>query len=194
MRSAADPIASVRSSFCTAFRADRDDTWDRLPGLLGTVVADWDIFTLGYATTFRPDILGVWSADADLPILATMLTTQASIDPLKRYRSLALVAHSMGGLVVQRALVDDPELANRTEKAVLFGTPSAGLRKPSWLFFWKRQLRNMASGSEFIATLRQDWARAIRTRAALCSQGRRGRAGSVRAPHVQPQSLPSPMP
>ena len=26
------------------------------------------------------------------------------------------------------------------------------------MFFWKRQLRNMAIGSEFIATLRQEWA------------------------------------
>ena len=69
-----------------------------------------------------------------------------------------MVAHSMGGLVVQRALVDDTNLANRTEKVVLFGTPSAGLRKASWLFFWKRQLRNMANGSEFITALRQDWA------------------------------------
>ena len=109
--------------FLHGFSGDRDDTWDRLPSLLGTVVADWDIYTLGYATTFRPDILGVWSADPDLPILATMLTTQASIDPLRRYKSLAVVAHSMGGLVLQRALVDDPELANRTEKVVLFGTP-----------------------------------------------------------------------
>ena len=144
--------------FLHGFSGDRDDTWDRLPGLLGTAVADWDIYTLGYATTFRPDFLGVWSADPDLPILATMLTTQASIQPLKRYRSLSLVAHSMGGLVVQRALVDDTNLANRTEKVVLFGTPSAGLRKASWLFFWKRQLRNMANGSEFITALRQDWA------------------------------------
>ena len=140
------------------FSGDRDDTWDRLPSLLGTVVADWDIYTLGYATTFRPDLLGVWSADPDIPILATMLTTQASIDPLSRYRSLAMVAHSMGGLVVQRALVDDSELANRTDKVVLFGTPSGGLRKASWLFFWKRQLRNMAIGSEFITELRHDWA------------------------------------
>ena len=144
--------------FLHGFSGDRDDTWDRVPSLLGTVVADWDIYTLGYATTFRPDFLGVWSADPDLPILATMLTTQASIDPLRRYRSLAVVAHSMGGLVVQRALVDDPELASRTEKVVLFGTPSAGLRKASWLFFWKRQLRNMANASEFITALRQDWA------------------------------------
>ena len=144
--------------FLHGFSGDRDDTWDRLPSLLGTVVVDWDIYTLGYATTFRPDLLGVWSADPDIPILATMLTTQASIDPLSRYRSLAMVAHSMGGLVVQRALVDDSELANRTVKVVLFGTPSAGLRKASWLFFWKRQLRNMAIGSAFITELRQDWA------------------------------------
>ena len=144
--------------FLHGFSGDRDDTWNRLPGLLGTVVADWDIYTLGYATTFHPDFLGVWSADPDLPILATMLKTQASIDPLRRYRSLAVVAHSMGGLVVQRALVDDPELADRTEKVVLFGTPSAGIRKASWLVFWKRQFRNMANGSEFIKDLRQDWA------------------------------------
>ena len=143
--------------FLHGFSGDRDDTWDRLPGLLGTVVPDWDIYTLGYATTFRPDLLGVWSADPDLPILATMLQTQARIAPLRRYKLIALVAHSMGGLVVQRALVDDPELARRTDKVVLFGTPSAGLRKASWGFFWKRQLRNMAKGSQFITELRRDW-------------------------------------
>ena len=139
------------------FSGDRDDTWDRLPGLLGTSIADWDIYTLGYATTFLPDLLGVWSADPDIPILATMLTTQASIDPLRRYKSLAVVAHSMGGLVVQRALVDDPKFADRTNKVILFGTPSTGLRKASWVAPWKRQLRNMAAGSEFITTLRHDW-------------------------------------
>ena len=144
--------------FLHGFLGDRDDTWDRLPGLLGTAVTNWDVYTLGYATTFRPDFLGVWSADPDLPILATMLTTQASLDPLRRYKSLALVAHSMGGLIVQRALVDDPWLASRTDKVILFGTPSAGLRKAFWMVFWKRQLRNMAMGSEFIATLRQEWA------------------------------------
>ena len=144
--------------FLHGFSGNRDDTWDRLPGLLGALVADWHIYTLGYATTFRPDFLGVWSADPDIPTLATMLKTQASLDPLRRYRSLAVVAHSMGGLVVQRALVDDPGLANRADKVILFGTPSAGLRKASWLVFWKRQLKNMAIGSEFITTLRKDWA------------------------------------
>ena len=144
--------------FLHGFSGSRDDTWDRLPSLLGTIVTDWDIYMLGYATTFCPDLLGIWSADPDIPILSTMLKTQAQIHPLRRYKSLALVAHSMGGLVVQRALVDDPELSERTDKVVLFGTPSAGLRKASWVVFWKRQLRNMANDSQFITQLRRDWA------------------------------------
>ena len=119
----------MRSSFYTAFLATGMIPGIGYPGCSGLLLLDWDIYTLGYATTFHPDFLGVWSADPDLPILATMLKTQASIDPLRRYRSLAVVAHSMGGLVVQRALVDDPELADRTEKVVLFGTPSAGIRQ-----------------------------------------------------------------
>ena len=144
--------------FIHGFSGNRDDTWDRLPGLLGTVVEDWDIYTLGYASTLRPDFLGVWSADPDLHIVATMLKTWVHMDPLRRYGSLALVAHSMGGLVVQRALLDDPGLADRTDKVTLFGTPSAGLRKASWTRFWKRQLRNMSKDSEFITSLRREWA------------------------------------
>ena len=143
--------------FLHGFLGDRDDTWDNLPFLFDTADADWDIYTLGYATTFFPDFLGVWSGDPDLMILSTMLRTQASIDPLRRYQSLALVAHSMGGLVVQRALIDDRELADRTENVVLFGTPSAGLRKASGFRFWKRQLQNMAADSGFITSLRNDW-------------------------------------
>ena len=166
-----ESLNTIRSSsdceraviFLHGFSGNRDDTWDRLPGLVGTGVTDWDIYTLGYATTFLPDMLGVWSGDPDLPILATMLTTQSRLDPLRRYKALAVVAHSMGGLVVQRALVDDPELADRTEKVVLFGTPSEGLRKASWMALWKRQLRNMAKGSEFITKLRRDWAERFET-------------------------------
>ncbi len=143
--------------FVHGFSGDRDDTWDRFPGLLGTQVPDWDIFTLGYATTFQPDVVGVWSADPDLPIIATMFHTQMIMEPLSRYASLTFIAHSMGGLVVQKALVDDPQLCGRTRDVILFGTPSGGLRKASWLKFWKRQLRNMSRDSEFIRDLRRQW-------------------------------------
>ena len=145
--------------FVHGFTGSRDDTWDRFPALLGTSTTEWDIFTVGYATTLLPDVVGVWSADPDLPILSTMLSTQLDITPFSRYRALALIAHSMGGLVVQKALVDNPQIAARVRHLILFGTPSGGLRKTKWLSFWKRQLKNMARGSSFINTLRADWER-----------------------------------
>lgn len=145
--------------FLHGFTGTRDDTWDRFPGLLGSAAPDWDIFTIGYATTLLPDVVGIWSADPDLPVLGSMLSTQLALPPFTPYKSLTLVAHSMGGLVVQKALVDDATLAARVQHLVLFGTPSGGLRKAAWAPFWKRQLKNMAEGSAFITQLRQDWAR-----------------------------------
>ena len=143
--------------FLHGFSGDRDDTWDTLPFRFGTADGTWDIYTLGYATTLHPDLLGFWSGDPDLPILASLVSTEFANDPLRRYQALALVAHSMGGLVVQRALIDDPELSHRMRTVILFGTPSAGSRKASWMRKWKRQIRNMAPGSAFITSLRRDW-------------------------------------
>ena len=143
--------------FLHGFTGSRDDTWDRFPGLLGTAIGNWDIFTVGYATTMLPDVVGIWSADPDLPILSTMLCTQLQVPPFQGYKSFALIGHSMGGLIVQKALVQDSQLAKRVRHVLLFGTPSGGLRKANWAYFWKRQLKNMAAGSGFITDLRAKW-------------------------------------
>lgn len=143
--------------FLHGFTGSRDDTWDRFPGLLGTAIGNWDIFTVGYATTMLPDVVGIWSADPDLPILSTMLCTQLQLPPFQDYKALALIGHSMGGLILQKALVQDPQLAQRVKHVFLFGTPSGGLGKAGWLRFWKRQLKNMSAGSSFITDLRAKW-------------------------------------
>ncbi|MDQ2899026.1 MAG: hypothetical protein M3Y07_04400, partial [Acidobacteriota bacterium] len=71
-------------------------------------------------------------------MLYTSLTAAGMKD-----RRLALVAHSMGGRVVQRALVRYSNFRARTGYVFLFGTPSAGLHKAALLSFWKRQIRNI---------------------------------------------------
>jgi hypothetical protein len=70
MRLQESNITAIRQSnldravvFVDGFTGSRDDTWDRFPGLLGSAVSDWDIFTVGYATTLLPDVVGVCSAD-----------------------------------------------------------------------------------------------------------------------------------
>jgi pimeloyl-ACP methyl ester carboxylesterase len=91
--------------FFHGFSGGHQDTWGLFPTLAGTdpALSEWDILSLGYSTSLLPDIRSVWSADPDLPILATHLRTRLEMAPLAQYRSLALVAHRMGGLVVQRA-------------------------------------------------------------------------------------------
>ncbi len=144
--------------FIHGFSGDAQKTWGSFPGLLAQDqrIEDWDIFSLGYATSLAPDLTGFWSADPPLVSLADLLRTTITLSPLDKYTSLALVAHSMGGLIAQRALLDD-KLSERASHVILFGTPSGGLVKASPLAFWKRQFRDMARGSPFISDLRQRW-------------------------------------
>lgn len=145
--------------FLHGFTGSRDDTWAAFPNLLGTEIDNWNIFTLGYATTLLPDVSGIWSADPDLTILAELFRSELVMSPLHRLSSVAVVAHSMGGLVAQKTLVDNPEFDDKISHLVMFGTPSNGLVKAGLARFWKRQLRNMARGSRFIDGLRADWKR-----------------------------------
>src|SRR6476659_11052925 len=94
-RSNGEPAALV---FVHGFSGDAEKTWgeflklvDAQPELRG-----WDIYSVGYDPRLAPDIRGVWAADPSIPVLATFLCTRLSQAPLKGYRALALVAHSMG--------------------------------------------------------------------------------------------------
>jgi predicted alpha/beta hydrolase family esterase len=147
--------------FVHGFTGSGPGTWNDLAPRLAkeTQLASWDAWTLTYGTSWMPDICGIWTADADLPILAARLATDLSQGTLARYRALVLVAHSMGGLVVQKALVDNNSIAQRTGSVVLFGTPSNGLVKALTMKFWKRQLDGMARGGPFVSQLRADWTR-----------------------------------
>lgn len=146
--------------FLHGFSGDKDETWDRFTWILKAEESldKWDILSLGYSTSLGPDIKGIWSADPDLPILSLHFRTRMKAnDSLAKYSSLVIVAHSMGGLIVQRALIDDSNLADRTKGLFLFGTPSDGLVKASFFSFLKPQFKNMSHDSEFIKNLRRDW-------------------------------------
>jgi len=153
------PDARAAMVFVHGFGGDAAKTWGQFPKLVSQVgpLEQWDIYSLGYSTGLAPDIRGVWSADPSIETLAKYLGTRAAVDPLKPYQSLALIAHSMGGLVVQRALVGNQDLVARTSHVFLFGTPSAGLKKAGFFSFLKRQVGDMGAGSSFIKDLRSRW-------------------------------------
>jgi pimeloyl-ACP methyl ester carboxylesterase len=142
------------------FGGNAATTWGLFPDLLKNEprLKNWDVFSIGYSTSLAFDLAGVWSADPEIITLGGLIQTITDVTPLDRYGSLAILAHSMGGLLVQRALLSNAALRARVSHLLLFGTPSAGLTRASPFQFWKRQVRDMSRDSVFIRTLRQDWA------------------------------------
>jgi pimeloyl-ACP methyl ester carboxylesterase len=154
-----DHGAKAAVVFIHGFSGNSEATWGQFPGLLAAEprLREWDIFSLGYYTNLRLDIPGIWRAKPDLQRLAVLLSTMAAYGALGKRDILAFIAHSMGGLVVQKALVRDAALADRVSHVVLFGTPSAGLEKAQLGRLLNRQVRDMAAGGPFIAGLRKEW-------------------------------------
>jgi len=143
--------------FIHGFHGDSHLTFGMLPAFLAGApdCYGWDIHCFGYPTGLAPDISGVWSADPDLTLLSLNLTQNVK-DRFKRYKRIALIAHSMGGLIVQRALLDGG-YQGKISHVLLFGTPSGGLRKAGWGKLFKRQAKDMTAGGTFVKKLRSDW-------------------------------------
>ena len=142
------------------------EQWSQFASLVARTpeLASWDLYSLGYSTSSKLDFLSSWnilsphqSADPSIDLLADYLLTQAGVKPLSRYRALTIVAHSMGGLVAQRAIVESEALAGRLSHLLLYGTPSNGLQKAGVFSPLKRQLANFTIGSAFITDLRGRW-------------------------------------
>ncbi len=142
------------------FSGSVEETFGRLPEFLcrDDRLADWDVHTLGYPTRLAPDFTGIWSGDPDLSTLATLLRARLTTSDFSSYRAFVLVAHSMGGLVAQRALLDDASFQHRVSHLFLFGTPSKGLYKATLGWWLKRQFRDMSATGKFIRNLRRQWA------------------------------------
>jgi hypothetical protein len=153
-----NPKHQTAIAFIHGYSGDPEKTWGKFPKLLKTEkqLNDWDIYSLGYPTSFLPDIVGIWKAQPDLETVAHSLVTTTNLT-FDRYKSIAWVAHSMGGLALQRALVDNEQFARKAGYVFLFGTPSNGLIKASFVKFWKPSLRDMSKGGNFIVDLRNRW-------------------------------------
>ena len=141
------------------FSGNTKGTWARFPEFLLSEksISTWDIYGLGFPSSLRIDIPKVWAADPEIEILAQGLSTTLKLAPFHKYKVLALAAHSMGGLVAQRAILNDRELSEKISKLFLFGTPTGGLPKSRLVSKLKRQFQDMSPASDFIKDLKKDW-------------------------------------
>ncbi|WP_200478962.1 alpha/beta fold hydrolase, partial [Azospirillum brasilense] len=150
--------SSAAVVFIHGFTGHVSQTWGDFPRYLvdDVELAGWDVFAVAYPSSVGLDIPGLWAADPDISILANGLKTTLALPPLADRKALVILAHSMGGLVAQRAILDDSRVARRVQHLFLFGTPSGGLVKSRFGWWMKRQIRDMADNSDFILRLSND--------------------------------------
>lgn len=144
--------------FIHGFQGGVESTWSCfIEQLLGdSDLADWDIHSLGFASRLSLD-LPIWEGDPGILLCARSMATKLRSSTLADYECVAIVAHSMGGLVAQRAVLDTNLLDGRLSHLMLFGTPSGGVSKAGIGRLLKLQLRDMAPEAPFITQLRSDW-------------------------------------
>jgi pimeloyl-ACP methyl ester carboxylesterase len=136
----------------------RQGSWGRFPQYLQTepALATWDIFNVGYPSHLFRAYPAWWKADPAIATLALWVASMVTRAPLSRYRSLAFVTHSLGGLIVQRALVDNAHLVSKVSHFVQFGVSSLGFDR-LWLDRLMKHCNEITRGSPFIEDLRARW-------------------------------------
>ena len=151
--------------FIHGFTGTANTTWDTFIRTLeqDDRLGEWDIYSVGYSSRFGVD-LPIWTADPKLDVCALGFRTKLTHPPLEGYKAIAVVAHSMGGLVVQRAILDNAALRGRVSHVALYGSPSGGLKKARFGRLLKRQIADMVEGGKFIRSLRRDWERTFEGR------------------------------
>ncbi len=146
--------------FIHGFQGNAFNTWNDFAELIKLLPEfnEWDMLSFNYPTSLKPGI-PFWSNFPGLQVLSDLF--KSFLGKLNKYEKITLVAHSMGGLIAQRVLLDiennDPLKFKNVKHVILFGTPSNGLEKTLALRLWNHQVRDMYVKSEFILKLRRDW-------------------------------------
>ncbi len=147
--------------FIHGFSGLAESTFGAIPSLLMDQVKldGWDMIPVGYAENILPELgNNVWATTTDLQIIATYLTS-AITHKYSKYKRIAIVAHSLGGLVAQETLLSlqDNEL-KKISHVLLFATPSAGISLQVVEHTKQENLKELNESGQYIKNLRSKWA------------------------------------
>lgn len=146
--------------FVHGFSGEASKTFGNIPKFLmeESKMDGWDMFPFGFSENVNPYLgKGIWASVEDITRIADFLKTSIKYK-FGRYKRIALIAHGLGGLVAQRAVLDlDETNLDRISHLILFGTPSNGLEINTSSKMWSKRLQDLLSESPFIMNLRSDW-------------------------------------
>lgn len=146
--------------FVHGFSGQAASTFGNIPNLLMDIekMDGWDMLPVGFSENINPEMgHNVWASLTDLSINASYLATSIKHN-FAQYKRIAIVAHSLGGLVAQQAIVSlkDTEL-KKISHVMLFATPSAGISERGLKELKQDSLNELSQNSFYISNLRKKW-------------------------------------
>tara|TARA_R110002073_G_scaffold271828_2_gene435381 strand:- start:7248 stop:9491 length:2244 start_codon:yes stop_codon:yes gene_type:complete len=146
--------------FLHGFSGEAKDTFGNIPNMLqsDSNFDGWAMKPLGYAPVAQPKLgKDIWGAILDVDKIAGFLKTSIQ-NKFRNYDRIAIVAHSLGGLVAQKAiLLLDDDSRNRISHLIMFGTPSNGIAPEVLEKQWNKKYSELSSEGEYIQSLRKEW-------------------------------------
>ena len=148
--------------FIHGFSGEASNTFANIPHFLiqDKRMDGWDMFPIGYSDNINPEMgKSVWASLTDIKRNSTYLTTSLK-HKFSKYKRIAIVAHSLGGLVAQQAILGlSLKEMEKITHLILFGTPSGGLSEKSIQKLNQSHLKDLSESGGYIKKLRGEWAK-----------------------------------
>tara|TARA_R110001583_G_scaffold13028_1_gene56889 strand:- start:3959 stop:6181 length:2223 start_codon:yes stop_codon:yes gene_type:complete len=146
--------------FLHGFSGESADTFGIIPELLmkDERMNGWDMKPLGYSPNVDPEFgKDIWGGIKDIDKISTYLVKSFNYK-FDKYDRIAIVAHSLGGLIAQKAIINlSEELRNKISHLILLGTPNFGIETAQLTKLWNNKYKELSSTSNFIVSLRKEW-------------------------------------
>ena len=148
--------------FIHGFTGESSETFGNLPDMLmeDPELDGWDMKPFGYSQFIEPEHgKHVWGGIRDIQRIVDYLRTSVRYK-FDKYDRIAIVAHGLGGLIAQRAILDFEEAhRNKLSHLILLACPSEGIPQEEIQAGWASEYAEIGRDSDFIRSLRKDWDR-----------------------------------
>ncbi|MCF6167091.1 alpha/beta hydrolase [Lutibacter sp.] len=146
--------------FIHGFSGEAADTFGIIPKLLmeDERMNGWDMKPLGYSPHVTPEFgKDIWGDIQDIDKISNYLVTSFKYK-FDKYDRIAIVAHSLGGLIAQKAIIElTKNLRDKISHLILLGTPSNGIDSAVLTNSWDNKYKQLSSDGNFIKNLRKEW-------------------------------------
>ena len=156
----ATPGANNLLLFIHGFSGEAGDTFGIIPELLmkEEKMNGWDMKPFGYSQFVSPELgKDIWAGIDDIDRIANYLVSSVKYK-FDKYDRIAIVAHSLGGLIAQRAILNfKEEYRTKLSHLILLGSPNNGIAPAKLTKLWNNKYSEMSTEGKFISTLRSNW-------------------------------------